>query len=113
MKKDKIAKETPEEIKSAKHHNLMNLIVAETFSRHSKLNEEEFLEKIGFKDAEKTEDEAVRIAKFNLLIEITKKFLSIEEKVNFVTGIMKTYLLEEDLVEEVPYEELEKENKGE
>lgn len=113
MEKEKIAKETPEEIKSAKHQNLMNLIIAETFSRHSKLSDEEFLEAIGFKDSGKTEDEAIRISKYNLLLAITKKFLSIEEKMNFIYGIMKTYLIDENLVEEVPMAELNKEEKGE
>ena len=113
MEKEKISNKTPEQQRAERHQNLMNTIIAETFSRHSKLDENEFLEKIGFKDTDKTEDEAVRIAKFNAIIAITKKILSVEEKLNFVTGIMKTYLLKEGIVEEVDEKELKKDEKGE
>ena len=39
--------------------NLMNFIIAKTFSRHAKMTEEEFLKDIGFEGSGKTEDEAV------------------------------------------------------
>lgn len=114
MEKEKISNKTPEQQRSERHQNLMNTIIAETFSRHSRLSEEEFLEKIGFKDTGKAEDEAVRIAKFNALIGITRKIFNIEEKVNFITGVFRTYLLEEGLVEEVDEAELKKDDeKGE
>lgn len=113
MEKQRIAKEPTEEVKKERHHNLMNAIIAETFSRHSKLTEEEFLESIGFKDSGKTEEEAIRIAKYNVILAITKEILSLKEKVQFLKGIMKTYLLNEGLVEEVDEEELNKEEKGE
>lgn len=113
MEKQKISKETPEETKAQRHQNLMNTIIAETFSRHSKLDESEFLEKIGFKDTGKTEDEAIRIAKYNVLVQITKTILSIEQKMNIINAILRRYLLQEGLAEEVSEEELNKEEKGE
>lgn len=69
-------KKTPEQM--AKEHtadNLLNYIIAKTFSRDSKLTEEEFLKEIGFEGSGKTEDQAIRIAIFNVLTESMKQFL--------------------------------------
>jgi hypothetical protein len=113
MEKQKIAKELTEEEKQERHHNLLNTIIAETFSRHSKLTEEEFLENIGFKDSDKNEEEAIRIAKYNVLLQITKTILSIEQKMNVVNSLLRRYLLGEGLVEEVDEKELNKDEQGE
>lgn len=69
-------KKTPEQM--AQEHtadNLLSYIIAKTFSRDSKLTEEEFLKEIGFEGSGKTEDQAIRIAIFNVLTESMKQFL--------------------------------------
>lgn len=98
-----------EELEKAKarqshNKNLLNLIIAETFARHSKLNEEEFLKAIGFENSGKTEDEAIRIAMFNVLTEATNLFIKAKGIFNTASGLLRTYLLDE---------KIEEENKGE
>lgn len=69
-------KKTPEQM--AQEHtadNLLYYIITKTFSRDSKLTEEEFLKEIGFEGSGKTEDQAIRIAIFNVLTESMKQFL--------------------------------------
>ena len=106
MEKDeKIKKKTAEE--RANDHeadNLLNYIIGSTFARHSKLSEEEFLKEIGFENSGKTEDEAVRIAMFNVLTEATNLFIKAKGIFNTASGLLRTYLLDE---------KIEEENKGE
>lgn len=80
--------------------NLMNFIIAKTFSRHSSMNEEEFLKDIGFEGSGKTEDEAVRIAFFNVLVETTKQLLQAKQSFKNASALMKLYLNGETIAEE-------------
>lgn len=75
--------------------NLMNMIIAKTFSRHSKMSEEEFLKDIGFDGAGKTEDEAVRIAFLNVLTETTKQLIQAKQSFRNASALMKLYLTDD------------------
>ncbi|MEG1582232.1 MAG: hypothetical protein RR334_03685, partial [Clostridia bacterium] len=81
------------------NRNLLNLIVAETFVRHSKLTEGEYLKKIGFDKTNKTEDEAVRISMFNVLLETTKELIKAKGIFNMANNLMKVYLLDQGIEE--------------
>lgn len=80
--------------------NLMNFIIAKTFSRHSKMSEEEFLKDIGFDGSGKTEDEAVRIAFLNVLVETTKQLIQAKQSFKSASALMKLYLNGEKITEE-------------
>lgn len=81
--------------------NLMNFIIAKTFSRHAKMSEEEFLKDIGFDGSGKTEDEAVRIAFLNVLVETTKQLLQAKQSFNSASALMKLYLNGDSITEDV------------
>lgn len=68
---------------------LLNNLIASTLSRHCDLNSEEYLKEIGFGDIKDiTESEAVRVAKYNTLLEITKQVLLIKDKLNELNDII-------------------------
>lgn len=99
-------KKTAEQLAQEKTgDNLMNLIIAKTFSRHAMMSEEEFLKDIGFENSGKTEDEAVRIAFLNVLVETTKQLLQAKQSFKSATALLRTYLIDENITE--------KENKNE
>lgn len=105
-KKEEIKKKTAEE--RAENHeadNLLNYIIGSTFSRHSKLSEEEFLKEIGFENSGKTEEEAIRIAMFNVLVATTNELIKAKQSIKMASSLMKTCLIDEKIVEN--------ENKGE
>lgn len=79
--------------------NLMNFIIAKTFSRHAMMSEKEYLKDIGFENSGKTEDEAVRIAFLNVLVETTKQLLQAKESFKAATALLKTYLIDENITE--------------
>ena len=92
--------------------NLMNCIIAKTFSRHSKLSEEEFLKEIGFENSGKTEDEAVRIAFLNVLVEATKVLLQTKESCCQAKALLEMCLKDEN-AQLTEQNESEKVQKGE
>ena len=77
--------------------NLMNFIIAKTFSRHAKMTEEEFLKDIGFEGSGKTEDEAVRIAFLNVLTETTKQLIQAKQSFKNASALMKLYLTDDTI----------------
>lgn len=79
--------------------NLMNFIIAKTFSRHSGMSEEEYLKDIGFENSGKNEDEAVRIAFLNVLVETTKQLIQAKQSFKNASALMKTYLVDENIAE--------------
>ena len=104
--KEEIKKKTAEE--RAKDHeadNLLNYIIGATFARHSKMSEEEFLKDIGFENSGKTEDEAIRISIFNVLVATTNELLKAKNSIKMAHSLLKTCLIDEKIVKE--------ENKGE
>ena len=96
---EKKKKTTEERVAEQQASNLMNFIIAKTFSRHSMMTEEEFLKDIGFADSGKSEDEAVRIATFNVITETMKQLLSAKQSLKMATSLMKLYLNGESLAE--------------
>lgn len=76
-------------------NNILNLIIAKTYARHSKLSEEEFLKEIGFENSGKSEDEAIRVATYNLLIETTNQLIQTKSRIKFANELLKTYLIDE------------------
>lgn len=81
-------------------NNLMNLIIAETFARHSKLTEKEYLERLGLDKSGKPEEEVLRIAKFNVMLEITKNLFQLKNRFNMATEIIKTMVIDEKITKE-------------
>ena len=88
-KKEKTAEEKFEERQG---NNLLNFIIAKTYVRHANLSEEEFLKEIGFEDTGKSEDEAIRVSKMNLMIEITNQFIKATNTIKQIHELMKIYL---------------------
>lgn len=99
--KEEIKKKTADErAKDQEANNLMNFIIAKTFSRHSKMTEEEFLKDIGFENSGKTEDEAVRIAKFNVIVETMNQLLKARQAIKLAHSLLKTCLIDEKITED-------------
>jgi hypothetical protein len=107
MEEEKKTKTAEERFADREANNLMNFIIAKTFSRHSLLSEEEYLKEIGFEGSGKTEEEAVRIATFNVITETMNEFLRAKQSLRMATGLMRLYLTGESI------EEDKKEEKGE
>ena len=97
-KKEKKEQKLEEKMNTAS--KILNMIIAKTYSRHSKLTEEEFLKEIGFENAGKTEDEAIRIAIFNLLVETTRELFRAKDAFNYASAILSLYLKGESITEE-------------
>lgn len=92
---------TAEQMAQAKTgDNLMNFIIAKTFSRHALMSEKEFLKDIGFENSGKSEDEAVRIAFLNVLVETTKQLIQAKQSFKMASALLKTYLVDETVVED-------------
>ena len=95
-KKTKTAEERAENHEA---DNLVNYIIGSTFARHSQLSEDEFLKDIGFENSGKTEDEAIRIAVFNVLVATTNELLKAKQSIKMAHSLMKTYLIDEKITE--------------
>lgn len=72
--------------------NLVKYIIAETFARHAKMSEEEFLKEIKFDQCGATEEEAIRVGIYNILVEAMQYMLKMESKMDEVNEIMKVCL---------------------
>ena len=85
MEKEKTVEQMVEEHTA---DNLMNYIVSATYARHSKMNEKEFLKEIGYDKTGKTEEEAIRYAKYNVLVKTTSELLSLKKAINDINNIL-------------------------
>lgn len=99
-KEEKKKKTAEERAKDHEASNLVNYIIASTFARHSNLTEEEFLKEIGFENSGKNEEEAIRVAIFNVLVETTGELLKAKQSIKMAHGLLKTCLVEKSIVEE-------------
>lgn len=81
-------------------NNLLNFIIAKTYARHANMSEEEFLKDIGFEGSGKTEEEAVRVALANILIELSNKIIDTRQKIQNITACFKMNLIDEENKEE-------------
>ena len=97
---EKKIKTAEERAENHEADNLVNYIIGSTFSRHSNLSEEEFLKEIGFENSGKTEDEAIRIAVFNVLVATTNELLKAKQSIKMAHSLMKTCLIDEKIVED-------------
>lgn len=87
MKKEKKTAEQMAQEKTGT--NLLNYIIAKTFTRHAGMSEEEFLKAIGFENKGKTESEALRIAFMNLLVETTSQLIQARQSFKIATALLK------------------------
>lgn len=76
--------------------NLMRYLIAETFARHSELSEEEFLKELGFDPEKIGEDKAVRIALYNIIIEIMKLKFKNQETIKTMQAVLTLALNEKE-----------------
>lgn len=86
--------------KMQEKQNLLNLVFAETFARHSSLTEEEFLKEIGFEETGMDEKKAVRVAIFNVCMELANQFMKARHTFTTAKNILKLHLNDESLTEE-------------
>lgn len=96
---EKKEKTVEERVAEQQANNLMNFIIAKTFSRHSRMSEEEFLKEIGFEGSGKNEEEAVKIAMFNVITETMNQLLRAKQSLKMGVSLMKLYLNNESAVE--------------
>lgn len=68
--------------------NLMNYLISATYARHSKLSEKDFLKEIGYDKTGKTEEQAIRYAKYNVLVQTTSELLSLKRMINGINDIL-------------------------
>lgn len=94
----KLPEKTPEQLIAESHNGIMNTIITQTFARHAGLSEKEYLKRLGIENSEIGEDRAVRIAKFNAILELTKVLLECVGKANLITNFYRVYLQENNLV---------------
>lgn len=100
-KEEEIKKKTAEErANDHEANNLLNYIIGSTFSRHSKMTEEEFLKEIGFDGSGKTEDEAIRIGIFNVLVATTSELIKAKKSLKMAHSLIQTCLIDKKIVEE-------------
>lgn len=102
MEKEEKVKQKTAEDRANDHEadNLVNYIIASTFARHSKLSEEEFLKEIGFEETGKNEDEAVRVAMFNVLTALTNELLKARQSIKMAHSLMETCLIDKKIIKE-------------
>ena len=91
--------ELPIEELRKNHLSLLNTIIAATYSRHSDLSSEKFLEAIHFpKDMD--ESKAIRIAKFNTLIDATRTAFDIRHGIRYINQLLRLYINNESITDD-------------
>lgn len=80
--------------------NALNYIISATFARHSKLSEKDFLKEIGYDKTGKTEAQAVRYAKYNVLVQTASRILSIKKIIKDLNDLLTICLLDGKEVKE-------------
>lgn len=91
MKKDKEKKiqEAEMRLQNQEGSKILRTIIAKTYSRHAILSEEEFLKEIGFEGSGKNEEEAIRIATFNVLVETSLQLFKAKNSLELATNTLK------------------------
>ena len=91
MEKDREKKiqEAEMRLQNQEGSKILRAIIAKTYSRHALLNEQEFLKEIGFEGSGKTEDEAIRIATFNVLVETSLQLFRAKNSLELATNTLK------------------------
>lgn len=83
---------------------LIDKMVALTYARHAELDEKEFLKAFNF-DENENEEEVVRLARYNLIVAISKEYLKAINTVQRLTAILKQFFDDEKKDEQQPTEE--------
>lgn len=81
---------------------LIDKMVALTYARHAELDEKSFLKAFNF-DENENEEEVVRLARYNLIVAISKEYLKAINTVQRLTAILKEFF--EDKQDEQTTEE--------
>lgn len=87
--KEEEKEQVDHEKEKVKARTLLDCIIANTYARDNDKSEEEFLERIGYKDSGLTEEQAIIMSKINLYQEITNKIFAINEKIDAQKGIFE------------------------
>lgn len=95
---EKQKKSAEEKMESRFGNRLIETIIGKTYSRHSKLDEKEYIKAIGFEGKVDSEEVAVRQAIFNLLVATTKQLFMIKTATNLIKSSLD--ILEEDKKDE-------------
>lgn len=95
----KLPEKTPEQLIAEQHNGIINSIITQTFARHAGLSEKEYLKRLGIKNSKIGEARAVRVAKYNAILELTKVLLECVGKANMITNFYRVYLQENNIVE--------------
>lgn len=69
---------------------LIDKMVALTYARHAELDEKAFLKAFNF-DENENEEEVVRLARYNLIVAISKEYLKAINTVQRLTAILKEF----------------------
>lgn len=88
-------KTVEEKVAEKQFDNLLTFIVGKTFARHAKMGEEEYLKEIGFDGSGKSEDEAVRIGIYNVLVASMTELIKAKKSFKNANELLKIYLTEE------------------
>lgn len=88
-----VPEKTREQEISEQRQGIMNAIITETLTRHKKMPTEEYLEEIGFGNNKIAEERAIRIAKFNMMLDLTKTLLDCNQKIKFINEFYKVYIM--------------------
>lgn len=81
-----------ERVEEKQFNNLLTFIVGKTFARHAKMGEEEYLKEIGFEGSGKSEDEAVRIGIYNVLVASMTELIKAKKSFKNANELLKIYL---------------------
>lgn len=91
-KKQKNIERAEQALENKEGSKIMRAIIAKTYSRHANLTEQDFLKEIGFGGSGKTEEEAIRIATFNVLNEITMQLFKAQRTIDLATNTLNLFL---------------------
>lgn len=94
MEKDREKKiqEAEMRLQNQEGSKILRGIIAKTYSRHALLGEKEFLKEIGFDGSGKTEEEAIRIATFNVLVETTMELFKAKNSLEYTKNTLDLFL---------------------
>lgn len=87
-KKDEIEKKLVKMFEEQQFSNLIRYMLAETFARHTKLSEEEYLKAIGFENSGMDEKRASVVALYNIIIEIMKLKLKNQQIIKSISAVL-------------------------
>ena len=76
--------------------NLLNSIINETFCRYNDLDKQEFKEKLKLADSTLSENKLVKMGIYDIMVELIKQTMKLEQKTNIMVGTMQIALKEKE-----------------